>query len=94
MMLAPAIEGAVRNSATWIMRHEGGEQEKEWGPGGYNYTPSKMFHEGWVGPDGNLLLITVDGPWDLNLMEASVQLRVPSSVISFRNRPVNAMPAA
>ncbi len=27
-----------------------------------------MFHEGWVGPDGNLLLITVDGPWDLNLV--------------------------
>ena len=27
----------------------------------------KMFHEGWVRPDGNLLLITVDGPWDPNL---------------------------
>jgi hypothetical protein len=26
-----------------------------------------MFHEGWVRPDGNLLLITVDGPWDPNL---------------------------
>jgi hypothetical protein len=38
------------------------------GPGGYNYTPSEMLHEGWVGPDGNLLLITVDGPWDLNLV--------------------------
>jgi hypothetical protein len=57
--------------------------------------PQPSHHEAWATPDeGNLVFITVDGPWDLNLMEASVQLRVPSSVISFRNRPVNAMPAA
>jgi hypothetical protein len=57
--------------------------------------PQPSHHEAWSTPDeGNLVFITVDGPWDLNLMEASVQLRVPSSVISFRNRPVNAMPAA
>ncbi len=54
---------------TWVMKHDGGEKEKELGPGGYNYMPSKMVHEGWVGPDGNLLFITVDGPWDLNLMD-------------------------
>ena len=45
------------------MKHDGGEKEKELGPGGYNYMPSKMVHEAWVGPDGNLLFITVDGPW-------------------------------
>ena len=28
-----------------------------------------MIHEAWVGPDGNLLFITVDGPWDLNMMD-------------------------
>ena len=28
-----------------------------------------MVHEAWVGPDGNLLFITVDGPWDLNMMD-------------------------
>jgi len=54
---------------TWIMKHDGGEKEKELGPGGYNYMPSKMVHEAWVGPDGNLLFITVDGPWDLNMMD-------------------------
>jgi mannose-6-phosphate isomerase-like protein (cupin superfamily) len=53
---------------TWIMKHDGGEKEKELGPGGFNYMPGKMVHEGWVGPEGNLLFITVDGPWDLHLM--------------------------
>src|SRR3989440_11693899 len=53
---------------TWIMKHDGGEKEKELGPGGWNYMPSKMVHEAWVGPEGNLLFITVDGPWDLHLM--------------------------
>src|SRR5256885_13794992 len=33
---------------TWIMKHDGGEKEKELGPGGYNYMPSKMVHEAWV----------------------------------------------
>ena len=81
-------------SGTFIMQHAGGPKEAL-GPGSYNRMPGKMIHEAWSTPDeGNLVFITVDGPWDLNLMEASVQLRVPSSVISFRNRPVNAMPAA
>ncbi len=35
----------------------------------WNYMPSKMVHEAWVGPEGNLLFITVDGPWDLFLMD-------------------------
>ena len=55
---------------TWTMKHDGGEKEKVLGPGGYNYMPSKMVHEGWVGPEGNLLFITVDGPWDIHFMEA------------------------
>jgi mannose-6-phosphate isomerase-like protein (cupin superfamily) len=54
---------------TWIMKHDGGEKEKELGPGGFNYMPGKMVHEGWVGSEGNLLFITVDGPWDLHLMD-------------------------
>lgn len=34
--------------------------------GDFNFVPSKMQHEAWSGKDGALLLITVDGPWDLN----------------------------
>ena len=54
---------------TFTMKHDGGEKEKELGPGGFNYMPGKMVHEGWVGPEGNLLFITVDGPWDLHLVD-------------------------
>jgi hypothetical protein len=54
---------------TWTMKHDGGAKEEVLGPGGYNYMPSKMVHEGWVGPEGNLLFITVDGPWDIHFMD-------------------------
>jgi mannose-6-phosphate isomerase-like protein (cupin superfamily) len=54
---------------TWTMKHDGGEKEKELGPGGFNYMPGKVVHEGWAGPEGNLLFITVDGPWDLHLVK-------------------------
>ena len=51
------------------MRHDGGEKEVL-GPGSFNYMPSKMVHEAWTKPDeGAMEFITVDGPWDLNLME-------------------------
>jgi quercetin dioxygenase-like cupin family protein len=54
---------------TFIMQHDGGEQEAL-GPGSYNRMPSKMIHEAWSPPDeGNLVFITVDGPWDLNLVD-------------------------
>jgi quercetin dioxygenase-like cupin family protein len=54
---------------TFIMQHDGGEKEAL-GPGSYNRMPSKMIHEAWSAPDeGNLVFITVDGPWDLNLVD-------------------------
>ncbi|MGB8898836.1 MAG: cupin domain-containing protein [Methylocella sp.] len=56
-------------SGTFIMQHDGGARE-ELGPGSYNRMPSKMIHEAWSKPDeGNLVFITVDGPWDLNLVD-------------------------
>lgn len=56
-------------SGTFIMRHEGGEREVL-GPGSYNYMPAKMIHEAWTKPDeGSMEFITVDGPWDLNLVD-------------------------
>ena len=56
-------------SGTFIMEHDGGKRE-ELGPGSFNYMPSKMVHQGWTKPDeGNPLFITVDGPWDLNLVD-------------------------
>jgi quercetin dioxygenase-like cupin family protein len=54
---------------TFIMQHDGGQKEAL-GPGSYNRMPSKMIHEAWSSPDeGNLVFITVDGPWDLNLVD-------------------------
>jgi hypothetical protein len=54
---------------TFIMRHDGGEKEAL-GPGSYNRMPGKMIHEAWSPPDeGNLVFITVDGPWDLNMVD-------------------------
>jgi len=35
------------------------------GPGSFNYIPAKMVHQAWL-PDGGLVLITVDGAWDIN----------------------------
>lgn len=56
-------------SGTFIMRDEDGKRA-EFGPGSFNYMPSKMVHEAWSKPDeGNLVFITVDGPWDLNLVD-------------------------
>jgi hypothetical protein len=56
-------------SGTFIMQDEGGARE-ELGPGSYNRMPGKMIHEAWSKPDeGNLVFITVDGPWDLNLVD-------------------------
>ncbi|MGB7966153.1 MAG: cupin domain-containing protein, partial [Methylocella sp.] len=56
-------------SGTFIMRDEDGKRA-ELGPGSFNYMPSKMVHEAWSKPDeGNLVFITVDGPWDLNLVD-------------------------
>src|SRR5438270_4156396 len=40
----------------------------EIGPGGFNYMPAKMVHEGWL-PAGSLTFITVDGAWDINWVE-------------------------
>jgi Cupin domain len=54
---------------TFIMQHLGGQRE-ELGPGSYNRMPGKMIHEAWSKPnEGNLVFITVDGPWDLNLVD-------------------------
>jgi len=43
-------------------------KKMEIGPGGYNYMPAKMVHEGWL-PAGSLTFITVDGAWDINWVE-------------------------
>lgn len=40
----------------------------EIGPGGFNYMPAKMVHEGWL-PAGSLTFITVDAAWDINWVE-------------------------
>ena len=64
-----ANETHIVISGTFIMEHDGGKRE-ELGPASFNYMPSKMVHQGWTKPDeGNLLFITVDGPWDLNLVD-------------------------
>jgi mannose-6-phosphate isomerase-like protein (cupin superfamily) len=66
-------------SGTFIMEHEGGVRE-ELGPGSYNRMPSKMIHEAWSKPDeGNLVFITVDGPWDLNLVEGPTAKLPPAN---------------
>jgi mannose-6-phosphate isomerase-like protein (cupin superfamily) len=56
-------------SGTFIMQDENG-QRAVLGPGSFNYMPSGMVHEAWSPPnEGNVVFITVDGPWDLNLVE-------------------------
>jgi len=40
----------------------------ELGPGGFNYMPARMVHEAWTTP-GSIVLITVDGPWDVNWVQ-------------------------
>ena len=62
-----ANESHTMISGKAVLACEG--KRAELSPGGFNYMPGKMVHEGWVGPEGNLLFITVDGPWDLHLMD-------------------------
>ena len=40
----------------------------ELAPGGFNFMPAKMVHEGWL-PADSLTFITVDGAWDVNWVE-------------------------
>jgi hypothetical protein len=41
--------------------------------------PSGMVHEAWSPPDqGNVVFITVDGPWDLNYVEGPHAKQPPS----------------
>jgi mannose-6-phosphate isomerase-like protein (cupin superfamily) len=52
---------------TFIIEAEGKRQALK--RGGFNYVPSKMAHEAWTtSEEGTLLLITVDGAWDLNFV--------------------------
>jgi quercetin dioxygenase-like cupin family protein len=45
-------------------------------PGSFNYIPARTVHEAWSGPDEDVLLfITVDGPWDLNFLQAPGQAK-------------------
>jgi mannose-6-phosphate isomerase-like protein (cupin superfamily) len=64
-------------SGTFVMEHDG---KKEYlGPGSFNYMPSKTIHEAWTKPDeGSLVFITVDGPWDLNLVEGPTAKMPPT----------------
>jgi hypothetical protein len=55
------------------------------GPGSFNYMPSKMLHEGWSKADeGNLLFITVDGPWDIHFVDGPP---TPQQVQDVSKRP-------
>lgn len=55
-------------------------------PGSYNYMPSKMIHEGWTNSEeGNLLYISLDGPWDINFIDGTP---TPKQVHDLSNRPV------
>jgi mannose-6-phosphate isomerase-like protein (cupin superfamily) len=73
-----ANETHIVISGSFIMQHDGGKLE-ELGPGSYNRMPSKMVHEAWSKPDeGNLVFITVDGPWDLNLVEGPTAKMPPA----------------
>ena len=47
----------------FVFEHDG--KRSELGPGGFNYMPAKMPHQAWSS-EGALVLITVDGPWDVN----------------------------
>lgn len=48
---------------TAVFEHDG--KREQLGAGGFNYIPAKMQHQAWTS-DGSLVLITVDGPWDVN----------------------------
>jgi mannose-6-phosphate isomerase-like protein (cupin superfamily) len=53
-------------SGTAVFACEG--KRVELSPGGFNFMPAKMVHEGWL-PANSLTFITVDGPWDVNWVE-------------------------
>ena len=60
-------------------------------PGSFNYMPSKMLHEGSSKPDqGNLLFISVDGPWDIHFVDGPP---TPQQVQDVSKRPVLPAPA-
>ncbi len=46
------------------------EKRVELSPGGFNYMPAKMVHEGWL-PANSLTFITVDSAWDVNWVEGA-----------------------
>lgn len=48
---------------SWVFEHEG--KRHTLGPGGFNYIPAKIAHQAWASDD-SLVLITVDGAWDIN----------------------------
>jgi mannose-6-phosphate isomerase-like protein (cupin superfamily) len=73
-----ANETHVVLSGTFIMQDTDGRRA-ELGPGSFNYMPAGMVHEAWSKPDeGNLVFITVDGPWDLNLVDGPNAKAPPS----------------
>ncbi|MGH8103503.1 MAG: cupin domain-containing protein, partial [bacterium] len=45
---------------------EGDGSKETLNAGGFNYIPAKMVHRGWIGPEGMLVFITVEGAWDIN----------------------------
>jgi hypothetical protein len=74
----------------FLMRDEDGKVA-DLSPGGYNYMPSKMIHEGWSNSEeGNLLYISVDGPWDINFINGAP---TPQQVHDMTNRPVFPKPS-
>jgi hypothetical protein len=53
--------------------------------------PSKMIHEGWSNSEeGNLLYISLDGPWDINFIDGPP---TPKQVHDMTNRPIFPKPS-
>lgn len=64
-------------------------------PGSFNYMPSKMVHEGWSKSDqGNLLFVTVDGPWDIHFVEGPPTAQQVQDVSKRPALPTPAKPPA
>ena len=61
-----ANESHTMISGKAVLACEG--KRAELSPGGFNYMPAKMVHEGWL-PANSLTFITVDGPWDVNWVD-------------------------
>lgn len=69
----------------FVMRDQNGNVA-DLSPGSFNYMPGKMIHEGWSKADqGNLLFVTVDGPWDINFVDGTP---TPEQVQDVSQRPV------